>query len=174
MRKILLTLGAIGALVSLPGAASAQAYVGPYVAFHDDADFGVGGFVGIPVTEIHEDLAFWGDFGYFFPDSGHEDRDVDYWELNANATFRFPLETPAFTPWVLAGLNLANGSVGHDLGESGNSSDSDTEIGLNLGGGLNFMGGPVQPFVGVKFELGGGDGAMIFAGVSFLLQVANQ
>lgn len=175
MRKILLTLGVIGAFVALPGAASAQAMVGPYLAFHDDFDFGFGGFVGIPVTELHEDLAFWGDFGYFFPgDHGYNGVDVDYWELNANATFRFPLENTDLMPWALAGLNLSSESFSAGLNGNGDSSATDTEVGLNLGGGLTLMSGPIQPFVGVKFELGGGNGAVIFTGVSFLLQVANQ
>jgi hypothetical protein len=144
--------------------------VGPFIAFHDDADLGFGAFVGVPMASIHEDLSFVGDFGYFFPgDQGFDGVDVDYWELNANGLFKFPLADQSFTPWALAGLNIANGSVGVDFGEFGSGSSSDTEIGLNVGGGVTFGDGPMAPFAGAKFELGGGEGAVIFGGLSFIV-----
>lgn len=172
MRKVVFALFAFGAVLAVPAALSAQVNVGPYLAFHDDADLGIGAFVGVPMASIHEDLSFVGDFGFFFPGGGSHggvDVDVDYWELNANGLFKFPLEGQAFTPWALAGLNIANGSAGVDLGELGSASASDTEIGLNVGGGVTFGEGPMSPFVGAKFELGGGEGAVIFGGLSFVV-----
>lgn len=170
MRKIVLTLVALGAFLAVPAASSAQVQVGPYLAFHDDFDLGIGAFVGVPMASIHEDLSFVGDFGFFFPgDSGYDGVDVDYWELNANGLFRFPLDGQSFTPWALAGLNIANASAGADYGDLGHGSHSDTEIGLNVGGGVTFGTGPVSPFAGAKFELGGGEGAVIFGGLSFVV-----
>jgi hypothetical protein len=156
------------ALVAIPSEAFSQVRAGPFAAFHDDADFGIGAFVNFAVPEIHENLAFSGDFGIFFPgDGGYDEVDVDYWELNANGLFRFPIESTSVSPWALAGLNIAHGSVGVDFGELGSGSGSDTEIGVNLGGGVTFNTGSLQPFAGAKVELGGGEGAVIFGGLVF-------
>ncbi len=168
MRRTILAFVAVAALVASPSDASSQFLVGPYIAFHDEADLGVGAFVNVPVPSIHENLAFSGDFGFFFPDDGGFDGvDVDYWELNANALYRFPMEDLSFTPWAMAGLNIANGSVDVDLGEFGDGSAGDTEIGVNLGGGVTFGSGAMKPFAGAKIELGGGEGAVVFGGLSF-------
>ena len=175
MRRILLALATVTALVAVPSHAWGQYQIGPYAAFHDDADFGIGAFVGIPLSTIHEDLSFVGDFGFFFPGDGdHEEVDGDYWEANADALFRFPIPDLSFTPWVIGGLNIAHcsGDLGH--GEAGHDSYSDTEIGLNLGGGVTFGTGPMAPFAGAKFELGGGEGAVIFAGLSFAVGGETQ
>ena len=176
MRRIMLALATVTVLVALPSQASAQYQVGPYLAFHDDADLGIGAFVGIPMPAIHEDLSFVGDFGFFFPGNGdHEGADHDYWEANADALFRFPIPDLSFTPWAIAGLNIAHFSGYHRHGESPlDDSYSDTEIGLNLGGGVTFGEGPMAPFVGAKFELGGGEGAVIFGGLSFTVGNAGR
>lgn len=171
MRKFVFALIAIGAVLAMPAASSAQLQVGPFLAFHDDADLGIGAFVGVPVASIHEDLSFVGDFGMFFPGGGSHgavEVDVDYWELNANGLFKFPLEGQPFTPWALAGLNVAKYSASAEVGEFG-ASYGDTQIGLNVGGGVTFGEGPMTPFAGAKFELGGGEGAVVFGGLSFVL-----
>lgn len=168
MRRTILAFVAVAALVTIPSHAFGQISVGPFAAFHDDADLGIGAFVNVPAPDIHENLSFSGDFGYFFPgDGGFDGIDVDYWELNANALYRFPMEDASFTPWALAGLNIANGSVGLDLGELGEGSASDTEIGVNIGGGVTFGTGAMRPFAGAKIELGGGEGAVVFGGLAF-------
>ncbi len=169
MRRLLLSLAAVTALVATPVQAKGQLQAGPYLAFHDDFDLGIGGFVGVPVPSLDENMSFVGDFGLYFPgSSGYGDgANVDYWEANAGLLYRFPLEDMSFTPWVIGGLNIAHISVGDDLGESNHRSGSDTDIGLNLGGGVTFGSGPVSPYAGLKIELGGGDGAVIFGGLSF-------
>ena len=175
MRRLLLSLGAVTALVALPAQSSAQLKAGPFLAFHDDADLGVGGFVAVPVPTLNENMSFVGDFGLFFPgNSGYDGVDVDYWEANANVLYSFPLEGMSFTPWAMGGLNIAHGSVGLDFGELGNHSGSHTDIGLNVGGGVTFGSGPVSPFAGVKFELGGGDGAVLFGGLSFTVGSGSE
>jgi hypothetical protein len=171
MRRTIFAFVAVAALVASPSDASSQLLVGPYIAFHDDADLGIGAFVNVPVPSIHENIAFTGDFGFFFPDDGGYDGvDVDYWELNANALYRFPMEDLSFTPWAMAGLNIANGSFGGFSNEDillGRGSVNDTEIGVNLGGGVTFGTGAMRPFAGAKIELGGGEGAVVFGGLSF-------
>jgi len=160
MRKLALALVATAVLLALPSQVEAQLQVGPYAAFHDDADFGVGGFVAFPVPSLHEDVAIVADFGIFFPDR------FDYWELNGNVQWSFPSDGGHFTPWVFAGINIANASIdtGIDIIDE---IASDTEIGLNLGGGATFGTGPVRPFGGVKLELREGSPFALFGGVSF-------
>jgi hypothetical protein len=169
MRRLNLALGAVALVLVMPALSQGQVQAGPYVAFHDEADFGIGAFVSIPVPEIHEDVSFVGDFGYYFPGDRYQVVEWDYWEANADLMLRFPLDDSRFTPWVMGGLNVGHtNSVVDDEGfleESG----SDTEIGLNIGGGLTFGEGSTLPFAGFKFELDGGEGAVIFAGVSFIV-----
>ena len=99
---------------------------------------------------------------------------MDYWELNADGLYRFPLEDMAVTPWALGGINIAHGSCGGGGGGLGGHSRNDTEIGLNLGGGVTFGTGPMAPFAGIKFELAGGDGAVIFGGLTFTVGGETQ
>jgi hypothetical protein len=170
MRSLKLALTTVALLVILPSQVWGQFSVGPFLAYHDDADLGIGGFVGIPLPAIDENLSLNPSFALFFPgDRGNSGVDVDYWEINADGVYRFPLEDTSITPWALAGINIAHGSVGLDLGEFGEHSGSDTEIGLNLGGGVTFGAGPLSPFAGVKFELSGGEGAVLFGGLSFVV-----
>ena len=168
MRSLTLALATVTLMVILPTQVSGQFSVGPFLAYHDDADLGIGGFVGIPLPAIDEDLSINPSFALFFPDHRGNDRvDVDYWELNADGVYRFPLENTSITPWALAGINIAHGSVAVDSGTLLPTAADDTEIGLNLGGGVTFGTGPMAPFAGVKFELSGGEGAVIFGGLSF-------
>ncbi len=168
MRSLNLAFAAVALLLVLPSQAWGQFQVGPYLAYHDDVDVGIGGFVSVPLPEVDENLSVVADFGFFFPDDhGSEGVDRDYWELNGDALYSFPLENTSFTPWVLAGINIAHGSVVRDGSGFGDRSSDDTEIGLNIGGGGTFGTGPVAPFVGVKFELSGGEGAVLFGGLAF-------
>ncbi|MBT8395782.1 MAG: hypothetical protein HKO65_03035 [Gemmatimonadetes bacterium] len=175
MRRLTMALATVTFLVAFPSQAWGQFQVGPYLAYHDDADLGIGAFVGVPLPEIDENLSVVADFGFFFPgDHGSEGSDWDYWELNGDAIYRFPLENVGFTPWALGGINIARWS--HDRGSEGPGDDhsGDTDIGINLGGGVTFGEGPVAPFAGVKFELSGGDGAVIFGGLSFTVGEGSQ
>lgn len=153
MKKLLLGLATVGAL-AMPGLASAQVVVGPSVAFHDDLDFGIGAFVMFPLEEVDPNVAASVDFGYFFPEGG-----LDYWEINGNVIYNFPVEADApVLPFVLGGLNIGRFSAG---------AFSDTEIGLNLGGGIVFPSDQFRPVVGAKIELEGGDGFVLFGGLGF-------
>ena len=174
MRRLATALAMVTFFVALPSEVFGQFQVGPYLAYHDEADLGIGGFVAIPLPTIDENLSIVTDFGLFFPaDHGSEVVDVDYWELNANGLYRFPLEDMAFTPWALGGINIAHGSVARG-GGPGDHSSNDTDIGLNLGGGVTFGSGPMVPFAGIKFELAGGDGAVIFGGLTFTVGGETQ
>lgn len=158
MRRLLLVLATLG-LFAIPSSGEAQVSFGATAAYHDDVDFGLGAFAEVPVTALHENVSVRGDFTYFFPDVDG----FDYFEINGNLHYHFPLADQGFTPFALGGLNVARASFDADLGGGfGSVSGSDTEVGLNLGGGLAFEAGSLSPAVGAKIELGGGEGFVLF------------
>jgi hypothetical protein len=143
------------ALTWVPGAVQGQATLGPTLAYHDDADFGIGATLGIDASSLGAGVGFVGDFIIFFPEG-----DVDYLEFNANLTYDFPLQQSTVVPFALAGLNIARASLG-DM--------SDTELGLNLGGGVEFSAGSFRPSAGLRVEIEGGDGFVFFVSLPFAL-----
>lgn len=165
MRKGLVVVALLAGLVSAADA-PAQVRAGANLAWADDADFGIGGRIGFglgSISERHPVEAFV-SFDYFFPDEGGSGVDLTYWEINANGIWKFSLPNSSVAPYLGAGVNFARASV--DL--SGIGSGSDSDVGLNILGGLRFnvMGG-VQPFTEVRLELGGGEQLVLAAGLLF-------
>ncbi|MDX1568749.1 MAG: hypothetical protein R3223_13160, partial [Longimicrobiales bacterium] len=111
---------------------------------------------GAGIPSLGEGIGFMGDFTYFFPDQDV----VDYWELNGNLSWDIPVEDAPVAPFVLGGLNIARFS-------STISDASETELGLNLGGGIRLGAAALQPIIGAKFELNGGEGFVLFASLPF-------
>ena len=99
-------------------------------------------------------LGVMGDFTLFFPDA------ADAWQLNGNVTWDLPIPSPMVAPFVLAGVNVT------DVSPDGTDASS-RDVGLNLGGGIRFSAGTLEPVVGVRAELEGGSGAVIFASLPF-------
>ena len=161
MRKLVSSLALMG-LLAAPVAVSGQTTLGPFLAFHDDWDFGVGAYAVFPAPELHENLAFSGSFGYFFPDQ-RAGADLNYWELNADAILRIPTEATGVRFFLLGGINIARWSVD----AAGGDGPSDTDAGLNLGAGVSFPQESMTPTVGAKLQIEGGDGFMIFGGIGF-------
>lgn len=159
MRKLLMLLAVCALAAATPRAGKAQVQVGPTLALHDDFDLGLGGTLTVQMPALGDGLGFMGDFLIFFPD---EDG-LDYLEFNGNVTYDFPLSNSAVRPFALAGLNIARVSV--DISEVGD--DSNTEIGLNVGGGIAFDLGSFRPLVGGRFEIDGGEGFVVFATLPF-------
>lgn len=83
------------------------------------------------LTNFNEDLRGAGDVTIFFPDSP-SGVDNSFWALNLNVHYLFMAEE-ATTVYGLGGLNYATQKV-----SSGGSSSSNSEAGLNLGGGAEF------------------------------------
>lgn len=52
MRTKAFVLFTLPALLCLPRPGASQVQVGPYLAFHDDADLGIGAFVGVPLEDV--------------------------------------------------------------------------------------------------------------------------
>jgi hypothetical protein len=159
MRKIVLGLAAAALLAAIPRGVDAQVQIGPTLAFHDDFDFGIGATVSAQAPGLGEGIGFMADFIVFFPDTDG----YDYFEINGNVTYSFPLAESTVLPFALGGLNIARAS--YDAGTLGDGSN--TEIGLNLGGGIVFDAGSFRPAIGGRFEVNGGEGFVLFATLPF-------
>lgn len=105
---------------------------------------------------ITEEISAAADFIIFFPDN------YDWWELNVNGHYNFFSEDNV-SVYGLAGLNYATLSV--DLGQFGDASDS--ELGLNLGGGAEFGLDFAKLYTELKYVIGNADQLGISAGLRF-------
>lgn len=158
MRKGLIGIVAVAVFALVPGQVQAQATLGPTLAYHDDADIGVGAMLRAPLSSFGEGVGILADFIWYFPDG------FDYFEVNGNVTYDFPLTESTVVPFVMAGINISR--VSFDvLG----TSVSDTEMGLNLGGGIEFDAGSFRPSAGARVTLGGAEGFVIFVTLPFAI-----
>ena len=154
MKRSLFAVCLLG-MLAWPGAAFAQLELGPQINWGDDADFGVGGraVLGIPAGIP---LAAIGSFDIFFPGN-----DVNYWEINANAVYKFAIPKSPIVPYAGAGLNIAHASVSNISGAS------NTDVGFNLLGGATFNAGKLKPFAEARIELSGGEQFVLTGGLLF-------
>ena len=162
MRRLLSTVAFLAAsgLVFAPQASAQQ--FGVHLNWADDVDLGIGARAmfdlgGLVSSSDDDPLAnlkgvVSGD--YFFWDC--DPFDCTYFEINGNAIYPFELEDSDLQPYVGGGLNFA--SV--DFEGSG-----DTDVGLNLLGGINFDLGGFAAFAEAKTEVGGGDQFVLTFGV---------
>lgn len=155
---------AMVAMLCLAGVNQANAqevHVGGQLSYGDDSDFGLGPRVVFDDPSLGE-FRIVATFDIFFPDSP-SGTDVDYWEINGNGIYDFQLRnSPNVIPYVGAGLNIAHASVG-----SGVLNASDTQLGINLLGGFEFIVGSVRPFVELRVELEGGEQLVVTGGILF-------
>jgi hypothetical protein len=157
MKRLLLGAFLAGLLVA-PSAASAQLDLGAQVNWAEDTDLGIGGraSLGLPILQSAFELV--GSFDYFFPDNAA----LDYWEINANVLHAIPLQGSPIGVYVGTGLNVAHASL-----DTEGINGSDTQIGLNLLGGLRWNGAPVMLFGEVRWELEGGEQFVLTGGAMF-------
>lgn len=152
---------AAGAGLALLGAGEARAQglaFGGQLHWSDDYDFGLGPRVELPIELPSGALTFNGSFDIYFPDDiGGTER--DYWELNGNVVYTFELPESSVEPYAGGGLSLA-----HIDFEPGGE---DTEVGLNVLGGLRFPKAAFVPFVEAKFMIQGGEHFALTGGLMF-------
>lgn len=157
MRRTLLAAGLLlGMLGQARSAAAQPAYphVGLQVSLAEDTDIGVGGRYENRMTGLFPgapNLRFVGSFDYFFPDGA-----LKYWEVNATVVHLFPGASPRVTPYLGGGLNIAHRSLVTD----------NTEVGLNLVGGLRLP-GRFRPYLEGRIELDGGEQFVLTLGWLF-------
>ena len=171
MRFVLSMVG-LGLVLSV-SSTDAQVRLGGQLSFADDASFGVGPRVVVgfhDLKDIASGLWLMGSFNLFFPDEDlyGEPGNADYYEINGNIVYEIVLPAnPTVIPYVGTGLNLAKRSLtfteplppGREIGES----ISETDLGLNILGGLNFPMRGVRPFVEFRGQCCKGPGQFIVA-----------
>jgi hypothetical protein len=150
-------------MLAAPAAVQAQLEAGPFLAYHDDLEaIGVGGYIAIPIPQLAPGFAIIPDIAIFFPDDP-----LGYLEINGDLAYFFPVSADSpVVPFAFGGLNWARSS--YDYGGS-IGSESDSDIGLNLGGGVQFAAGALSPFAGAKFEIHDNTAFVIFGGIGFSL-----
>lgn len=95
------------------------------------------------------------DFTIYFPEH------MDMWALNANAHYDFFAEDN-ITVYGLGGLNYTTMSV-----DFGGGSISDSDVGLNLGGGAEFGVDFANIYTELKYVLGSTDQLVLAGGLRF-------
>jgi outer membrane immunogenic protein len=114
---------------------------------------------------LNEKMAIAPKLLFYFPEKANGVK-VSYWEINGDFHY-YLLSEDAVSVYGLAGLNLFSVKVKFDDSAFSNAEYSDSELGVNLGVGLNFNVGNVLPFAELKYVLGDVDQAVILLGVKF-------
>jgi len=136
--------------------AQGQLRLGPQISFGDDTDAGAGIRIEHRFSAA-PDWRFAGSFDLFLPDGP-----LEFWEVNVNVLRSFRITGSDVAPYAGGGMNLARSSV------DGIANSDDTNLGLNLVGGLRFNTGTrISPFFELRVELAGGEQAVLTAGILF-------
>ncbi|MDR0969367.1 MAG: porin family protein [Lentimicrobiaceae bacterium] len=142
MKKSLLKKIAITAIailtMSLPAiaqqkgdmAAGAQLAIG---MGDEITNFGIGAKFQYNVTDP---IRLEGSFTFFMPKEQVADVKVSFWDLNVNAHYLFPIANQ-ITVYPLAGLGIQGCKVKTSYGGY-SASASDSDIAINLGGGIDY------------------------------------
>lgn len=115
---------------------------------------------------INEKLNVGADLNFFFPETDGAAK-ASFYEINLNGYYWLEAsDNILFYP--LAGLNISFFSFSFDS-PVGNISESDSEIGFNVGGGLGFKINNLTPFVEGKYIISEWDQVVLTFGVLILL-----
>lgn len=104
--------------------------------------------------QFNEQFNVVGDFSMFFVDDDGRYVKNRYWnEFNINIHYYYLVSDESFSPYSLIGLNTTFwGTRFEDQPGLGDLENSDSEIGLNLGGGVDFnLNENFKPFFEVKY-----------------------
>lgn len=159
MMKRVVTLAVVLVLAGGLAALPAQARFGAQVSYGDNTQLGIGARLQYPLTSLFKNapVTSAASFDWFFPDEP-AGVNVTAFEINYNIFYQFKVD--ALTPYAGGGLVL--GYASSDPG------GSNTDLGLNLGGGLQFKtGGRLAPFIEGRFELSAFEQFVITGGLVF-------
>jgi opacity protein-like surface antigen len=117
------------------------------------------------IYTINEEFRAGADFGFYFP---HEENGFKQtvWELNFNGNYVFHNQD-ALLLYGLGGINITNISFDQSNNQGFNISGSDSEFGLNVGGGLEYGLDFGDLFAELKYVLSDADQLVLGAGVRF-------
>ncbi len=162
------------ALLALSATLAHAQRLGPQVSWDDDTDLALGGRIEFGLGSLNRSEGavsrMFGivSFDYFFPDCDEGlsfiEVDCSYWE--ANIGVGVPLVVEGIDPYVGGGFNVAHTSF--EFPEPSPALDADdTEVGLNLLGGIRFRLGALSSFAEARFELSGGEQFVLTFGALF-------
>ena len=136
--------------------------------------FGAGPVYGFGIEKLglqvngnyvyNEKIRFGADFTYFFPRDLPLDVTANLVTLNLLGHYLL-LNQEAFLVYGLGGLNIAFSNL--DNVNIPGVESTDTDLGLNLGGGVEFFQSFGRIFAEFTFTIGGVDQGMLAAGVRF-------
>lgn len=165
MQKIRNLLVAVALVVVGASAAEAQRF-GAHAIWADDFELGVGARMEMDMSgklskQPPLSRAFFiGQFDFFLDPC--EAADCTYFEINPGIAV--PLNATTLKPYLGAGLNIAR--ISQDFGGT-LGSQSDTELGVNLLGGLKLNLSGMDAFTEARLALGGGEQFSISFGILF-------
>jgi hypothetical protein len=166
MKRLLTALACLAVLAFNAPDLRAQVRFGGQVSYGDDFDLGLGvRLVSSLRSMTRTPLAFHGSFDYFFPDYDVPgvDADYSYWEINPGIVYMIPVRGSGVAPYAGGGLNIA-----HLSADAAGESNSDTDLGLNLMGGIQFgTRSRMRPFVEGRLAISGGDQFVLTGGLLF-------
>jgi hypothetical protein len=171
MKQCAILLAGLALVYLAPAQAEAQVSFGPLVAWGDNSDLGVGGRVDVGLGNAFgvdsgpfQNLFLNSGVTYFFwdCDEGFDEVDCSYIEINGNLAVPFTLEGSSIQPYAGSGIHIARVSV-----DAGPFEGDDTEVGLNILGGIFFPISDLRGFGEAKFELGGGEQFVLSGGILF-------
>lgn len=154
MRQVRSLLAAVALLALGATAADAQRF-GAQISWGDKSDLGVGvrgewDFSNKMTTQGAFSRAFIiGQFDYYFIECA-SGASCTYLEINPSLAVPFTMTGSSLKPYAGAGLRIGYNSV-----SAGGFSDSNTDLGLNLLGGLKFGLGGMDAFSEARLGLGG-------------------
>jgi outer membrane immunogenic protein len=128
---------------------------------------------------INDKLAITPSFIFYFPrkeevsGSGYTSKSTStFWELNADVNYYFLDESVKL--YAIGGLNITGSKYKYEANYpsfpslNSNTSVSGTEVGLNLGIGIDFKtSGKMVPFLQTKYTLGDFDQLVLMGGLRF-------
>lgn len=165
MNKLTCILFAAFISIAFSNIASAQISVGGGLAFGTEVEeLGIqaGG-----VYTINEEFRAAADFIYYLTgDDNDFGGDFTWWEFNANGHYLFVTEEDMIV-YALGGLNFASFSYDFNFEGFGGGSVSETEIGLNIGAGLEYGLGFADLYGELKYALSSADQLVLSAGLRF-------
>lgn len=147
---------ALAALLLMGATATAQGqtrsmHIGPRFGYNFDIEQAL---VGVQFSApVARHLEFYPSFDYYFVDAGST------WALNGDLKYRIGREQASWL-YVGTGVNVTRTSFG-------NFHNSD--VGLNLFGGIESLRGSVHPFAEVRATVGDGSTAQIMGGLNFTI-----
>lgn len=140
---------------------------GPQVAFGDDTDFAIGargilalGSIGNAGEQNVDGVL---SFNYFIDACDN----CTYFEIDGLGKYNFN-PSGSVVPYVVGGIDIAYFSFDYDEAIPGvDIDDSDTEIGLAAGGGIEFRLGELDAFADGRFTIGGAEQLVLAFGILF-------